>query len=176
MKARDLDELKSTTGYWFTHEGGARHAESSYYYMSPTHHSTALGFQFKLHQLQDNQNQQLLRDWISFRLESLTFVEVFVVMDDFKVILGLEFFRETKTSVMPSTGPLAMLGNKPMHYPSSFCGRRVSQPYRRRKGWNVGNVPSWTGRTGDWRVIRDLTEAREAGLGRFGGCHAWWAP
>jgi hypothetical protein len=44
-----------------------------------------------------------------------------VVMDDFKVILGLEFFRETKTSVMPSTGTLAMLGNKPVHYPSSFC-------------------------------------------------------
>ena len=40
-----------------------------------------------------------------------------VVMDDFKVILGLEFFRETKTSVMPSTGALAMLGNKPCMIP-----------------------------------------------------------
>lgn len=39
-----------------------RHAESSYYYTSPTHHSTTLGFQFKLHQLQDNQNQELLRE------------------------------------------------------------------------------------------------------------------
>ena len=63
------------------------HAESSYYYMSPTQHSTALGIQSKLHQLQDNQNQQLLRDWISFRLSSLTFFEgahfSIVVMDDF---------------------------------------------------------------------------------------------
>lgn len=38
-----------------------------------------------------------------------------VVMDDFKVILGLEFFRETKTSVMPQG--IAMLGNKPCMIP-----------------------------------------------------------
>lgn len=35
------------------------HEESGYYYTSPTHHSAALGFEFKLHQLQDNKNQQL---------------------------------------------------------------------------------------------------------------------
>ncbi|KAK3015032.1 hypothetical protein RJ639_005616 [Escallonia herrerae] len=33
-------------------------------------------------------------------------------MDDFKLILGLEFLRDTKTTVMPCTNSLAMLGNK----------------------------------------------------------------
>ncbi|KAK3021489.1 hypothetical protein RJ639_045872 [Escallonia herrerae] len=36
-----------------------------------------------------------------------------VIMDDFKLILGLEFLRDTKTTVMPCTNSLAMLGNKP---------------------------------------------------------------
>ncbi|KAK3027357.1 hypothetical protein RJ639_040956 [Escallonia herrerae] len=34
-----------------------------------------------------------------------------VIMDDFKLILGLEFLRDTKTTVMPCTNFLAMLGN-----------------------------------------------------------------
>ncbi|KAK3035518.1 hypothetical protein RJ639_033977 [Escallonia herrerae] len=34
-----------------------------------------------------------------------------VIMDDFKLILGLEFLRDTKTTVMPCTNSLAMLGN-----------------------------------------------------------------
>ncbi|KAK3032810.1 hypothetical protein RJ639_035416 [Escallonia herrerae] len=38
-----------------------------------------------------------------------------VIMDDFKLILGLEFLRDTKTTVMPCTNSLAMLGNKPCH-------------------------------------------------------------
>lgn len=42
-------------------------------------------------------------------------------MNDFKVLLGLEFFRETKTGVMPSTGTLAMLGNKPCMIPVLFA-------------------------------------------------------
>ncbi|KAK3007425.1 hypothetical protein RJ639_015198 [Escallonia herrerae] len=36
-----------------------------------------------------------------------------VIMDDFKQILGLEFLRDTKTTVMPCTNSLAMLGSKP---------------------------------------------------------------
>ncbi|KAK2997462.1 hypothetical protein RJ639_025156 [Escallonia herrerae] len=36
-----------------------------------------------------------------------------VIMDYFKLILGLEFLRDTKTTVMPCTNSLAMLGNKP---------------------------------------------------------------
>ena len=39
------------------------------------------------------------------------------VMDDFKVIIGLEFLRETKTSVMPSTNSLMMLGKDPCIIP-----------------------------------------------------------
>ncbi|KAK3025407.1 hypothetical protein RJ639_044662 [Escallonia herrerae] len=35
-----------------------------------------------------------------------------VIMDDFKLILGLEFLRDTKTTMMPCTNSLAMLGNK----------------------------------------------------------------
>ncbi|KAK3018410.1 hypothetical protein RJ639_004709 [Escallonia herrerae] len=35
-----------------------------------------------------------------------------VIMDDFKLILGLEFLRDTKTTVMSCTNSLAMLGNK----------------------------------------------------------------
>ncbi|KAK3042994.1 hypothetical protein RJ639_000971 [Escallonia herrerae] len=36
-----------------------------------------------------------------------------VIMDDFKLILGLEFLRDTKTTVMPCTNSLTMLGSKP---------------------------------------------------------------
>ncbi|KAK3022596.1 hypothetical protein RJ639_046201 [Escallonia herrerae] len=36
-----------------------------------------------------------------------------VIMDDFKLILGLEFLSDMKTTVMPCTNSLAMLGNKP---------------------------------------------------------------
>ncbi|KAK2983048.1 hypothetical protein RJ640_001865 [Escallonia rubra] len=36
-----------------------------------------------------------------------------VTVDDFKLILGLEFLRDTKTTVMPCTNSLAMLGSKP---------------------------------------------------------------
>ncbi|KAK3016950.1 hypothetical protein RJ639_007326 [Escallonia herrerae] len=41
-----------------------------------------------------------------------------VIMDDFKLILGLEFLRDTKTTVMPCTNTLAMLGNKPCVIPT----------------------------------------------------------
>ncbi|KAK3002238.1 hypothetical protein RJ639_021301 [Escallonia herrerae] len=34
-----------------------------------------------------------------------------VIMDDFKLILGLEFLQDTKTTVMPCTSSLAILGN-----------------------------------------------------------------
>ncbi|KAK3016633.1 hypothetical protein RJ639_006022 [Escallonia herrerae] len=36
-----------------------------------------------------------------------------VIMDHFKLILGLEFLRDTKTTVMPCTNSLAMPGSKP---------------------------------------------------------------
>ncbi|KAK2980239.1 hypothetical protein RJ640_026535 [Escallonia rubra] len=41
-----------------------------------------------------------------------------VTMDDFKLILGLEFLRDTKTTVMPCTNSLAMLGSKPCVIPT----------------------------------------------------------
>ncbi|KAK3014253.1 hypothetical protein RJ639_008469 [Escallonia herrerae] len=41
-----------------------------------------------------------------------------VIMDDFKLILGLEFLRDTKATVMPCTNSLAMLGNKPCVIPT----------------------------------------------------------
>lgn len=40
-----------------------------------------------------------------------------VVMDDFKVILGLEFLRETNASVMPCTNSLMMMGKTPCVIP-----------------------------------------------------------
>ncbi|KAK2987592.1 hypothetical protein RJ640_027893 [Escallonia rubra] len=42
-----------------------------------------------------------------------------VIMDDFKLILGLEFLRDTKTTVMPCTNSLAMLGSKPCVIPTA---------------------------------------------------------
>ncbi|KAK3010781.1 hypothetical protein RJ639_012001 [Escallonia herrerae] len=49
-----------------------------------------------------------------------------VIMDDFKLILGLEFLRDTKTTVMPCSNSLVMLGNKPCVIPtiSSRAGER----------------------------------------------------
>ncbi|KAK2982591.1 hypothetical protein RJ640_002080 [Escallonia rubra] len=49
-----------------------------------------------------------------------------VIMDDFKLILGLEFLRDTKTTVMPCTNSLAMLGSKPCVIPtvSTRAGER----------------------------------------------------
>ncbi|KAK3001844.1 hypothetical protein RJ639_020588 [Escallonia herrerae] len=49
-----------------------------------------------------------------------------VIMDDFKLILGLEFLRDTKTTVMPCTNSLVMLGNKSCVIPtiSSRAGER----------------------------------------------------
>ncbi|KAK3008879.1 hypothetical protein RJ639_015414 [Escallonia herrerae] len=41
-----------------------------------------------------------------------------VTMDDFKLILGLKFLRDTKTTVMPCTNSLAMLGSKPCIIPT----------------------------------------------------------
>ncbi|KAK3020405.1 hypothetical protein RJ639_045710 [Escallonia herrerae] len=41
-----------------------------------------------------------------------------VIMDDFKLILELEFLRDTKTTVMPCTNTLATLGNKPCVIPT----------------------------------------------------------
>ncbi|KAK3019612.1 hypothetical protein RJ639_005031 [Escallonia herrerae] len=51
-----------------------------------------------------------------------------VIMDDFKLILGLEFLRDTKTTVMPCTNSLVMLGNKPCVIPtiSSRAGEHAS--------------------------------------------------
>ncbi|KAK3015251.1 hypothetical protein RJ639_006039 [Escallonia herrerae] len=41
-----------------------------------------------------------------------------VIMDDFKLIFGLEFLRDTKTTVIPCTNSLAMLRNKPCVIPT----------------------------------------------------------
>ncbi|KAL2232703.1 UNVERIFIED_CONTAM: hypothetical protein Sindi_1450300 [Sesamum indicum] len=41
-----------------------------------------------------------------------------VVMDDFKLILGLEFLRDTRTTVLPHVDSLIMLGAKPCIIPT----------------------------------------------------------
>ncbi|KAL2235790.1 UNVERIFIED_CONTAM: hypothetical protein Sindi_1311200 [Sesamum indicum] len=45
-----------------------------------------------------------------------------VVMDDFKLILGLEFLRDTRTAVLPHVDSLMMLGAKPCIIPT-LAGR-----------------------------------------------------
>ncbi|KAK3018630.1 hypothetical protein RJ639_003499 [Escallonia herrerae] len=59
-----------------------------------------------------------------------------VIMDDFKLILGLEFLRDTKTTVMPCTDSLAMLGNKPCVIPtiSPRAGERSISALQLKKG------------------------------------------
>ncbi|KAK3018915.1 hypothetical protein RJ639_005120 [Escallonia herrerae] len=59
-----------------------------------------------------------------------------VIMDDFKLILGLEFLRDTKTTVMPCTNSLAMLGSKPCVIPaiSPRAGERSISALQLKKG------------------------------------------
>ncbi|KAK3031398.1 hypothetical protein RJ639_037396 [Escallonia herrerae] len=59
-----------------------------------------------------------------------------VIMDDFKLILGLEFLRDTKTTVMPCTNYLAMLGSKPCVIPtiSPRAGERSISALLLKKG------------------------------------------
>ncbi|KAK2994549.1 hypothetical protein RJ640_012548 [Escallonia rubra] len=59
-----------------------------------------------------------------------------VTMDDFKLILGLEFLRDTKTTVMPCTNSLAMLGNKLCVIPtiSPRAGERSISALKLKKG------------------------------------------
>ncbi|KAK3039204.1 hypothetical protein RJ639_029061 [Escallonia herrerae] len=59
-----------------------------------------------------------------------------VIMDDFKLILGLEFLRDTKTTVMPCTNSLVMLGNKPCVIPtiSSRAGERFISALQLKRG------------------------------------------
>ncbi|KAK3000778.1 hypothetical protein RJ639_020969 [Escallonia herrerae] len=59
-----------------------------------------------------------------------------VIMDDFKLILGLEFLRDTKTTVMPCTNSLVMLGNKPCVIPtiSSRAGERSISALQLKRG------------------------------------------
>ncbi|KAK2993561.1 hypothetical protein RJ640_003533 [Escallonia rubra] len=59
-----------------------------------------------------------------------------VIMDDFKLILGLEFLRDTKTTVMPCTNSLAMLGSKPCVIPtvSTRAGERSISALQLKKG------------------------------------------
>ncbi|KAK2998242.1 hypothetical protein RJ639_023921 [Escallonia herrerae] len=59
-----------------------------------------------------------------------------VPMDDFKLILGLEFLRNTKTTVMSCTNSLAMLGNKPCVIPtiSPRAGERSISALQLKKG------------------------------------------
>ncbi|KAI3473421.1 hypothetical protein Pfo_031023, partial [Paulownia fortunei] len=40
------------------------------------------------------------------------------MMDDFKLILGLEFLRDTKTTILPHVDLLMMMGNKPCIIPA----------------------------------------------------------
>ncbi|KAK3018425.1 hypothetical protein RJ639_003446 [Escallonia herrerae] len=59
-----------------------------------------------------------------------------VIMDDFKLILGLEFLCDTKTTVMPCTNSLVMLGNKPCVIPtiSSRAGERSISALQLKRG------------------------------------------
>ncbi|KAK3020636.1 hypothetical protein RJ639_047857 [Escallonia herrerae] len=59
-----------------------------------------------------------------------------VIMDDFKLIIGLEFLRDTKTTVMPCTNSLVMLGNKPCVIPtiSSRAGERSISALQLKRG------------------------------------------
>ncbi|KAK3020048.1 hypothetical protein RJ639_003361 [Escallonia herrerae] len=59
-----------------------------------------------------------------------------VIIDDFKLILGLEFLRDTKTTVMPCTNSLAMLGSKPCVIPtiSLRVGERSISSLQLKKG------------------------------------------
>ncbi|KAK3022113.1 hypothetical protein RJ639_046303 [Escallonia herrerae] len=59
-----------------------------------------------------------------------------VIMDDFKLILGLEFLRDTKTTMMPCTNSLAMLGSKPCVIPtiSPKVGERSISALQLKKG------------------------------------------
>ncbi|KAK2980750.1 hypothetical protein RJ640_015669 [Escallonia rubra] len=59
-----------------------------------------------------------------------------VTMDDFKLILRLELLRDTKTTVMPCTNSLAMLGNKPCVIPtiSLRAGERSISALQLKKG------------------------------------------
>ncbi|KAK3019233.1 hypothetical protein RJ639_004677 [Escallonia herrerae] len=59
-----------------------------------------------------------------------------VIMDDFKLILGLEFLRDTKTTVMPCTNSLVMLGNKPCVIPTipSRAGERSISALQLKRG------------------------------------------
>ncbi|KAK3027701.1 hypothetical protein RJ639_041411 [Escallonia herrerae] len=59
-----------------------------------------------------------------------------VIMEDFKLILGLEFLRDTKTTVMPCTNSLVMLGNKPCVIPtiSSRAGERSISALQLKRG------------------------------------------
>ncbi|KAK2976515.1 hypothetical protein RJ640_000106 [Escallonia rubra] len=59
-----------------------------------------------------------------------------VIMDNFKLILGLEFLRDTKTTVMPCTNSLAMLGSKPCVIPtvSTRAGERSISALQLKKG------------------------------------------
>ncbi|KAK3000366.1 hypothetical protein RJ639_020519 [Escallonia herrerae] len=59
-----------------------------------------------------------------------------VIMDDFKLILGLEFLRDTKTTVMPCTNSLVMLGNNPCVIPtiSSRAGERSISALQLKRG------------------------------------------
>ncbi|KAK2968139.1 hypothetical protein RJ640_007528 [Escallonia rubra] len=59
-----------------------------------------------------------------------------VIMDNFKLIFGLEFLRDTKTTLMPCTNSLAMLGSKPCVIPtiSPRAGERSISALQLKKG------------------------------------------
>ncbi|KAL0416167.1 UNVERIFIED_CONTAM: hypothetical protein Slati_3448600 [Sesamum latifolium] len=62
-----------------------------------------------------------------------------VVMDDFKVILGLEFLRDTRTAVLPHVDSLLMMGTKPCVIPTLAwrTGEKKSFGYAVREGVQV---------------------------------------
>ncbi|KAL0455586.1 UNVERIFIED_CONTAM: hypothetical protein Slati_0897800 [Sesamum latifolium] len=59
-----------------------------------------------------------------------------VVMDDFKLILGFDFLRDTRTAMLPHVDSLMMMGTKPCiipHWPGGL-EREICRPCSLRRG------------------------------------------
>ncbi|KAK4382077.1 hypothetical protein Sango_2907900 [Sesamum angolense] len=67
-----------------------------------------------------------------------------VVMDDFKLILGLEFLRDTRTAVLPHVDSLMMLGSNlvsSLRWPGGM-EREIYRPCSLRRGASGTNPPT----------------------------------
>ncbi|KAL0433190.1 UNVERIFIED_CONTAM: hypothetical protein Slati_2653300 [Sesamum latifolium] len=67
-----------------------------------------------------------------------------VVMDDFKLILGLEFLQDTRTAILPHVHSLMMLGPNLVLFPHWPGGleEKIYWPYNLRKGASGASHPT----------------------------------